>query len=90
MKSLSSCPATERRILRLLRLVLELTMIEAIVMFLITPPETSDRLTFYITLGIAIFIIYVLAEIMMWFQKYQQSKKLTIQLKRLQESVNHG
>ena len=72
----------------IIRLLLELSMIEAIVMLLITPPENSDRLTFYITLGISVFIIYVLAEIMMWFQQYQQSKKLTSQLKKLHEREN--
>lgn len=68
----------------IVRQIIELTLIELVVMFLITPPEGTEKLLFYIVLGVVIAVIYVLAMVMMWLQKIQQSKKLTNQLKIMQ------
>ncbi len=66
--------------------LIELVLIEGVVMIMIAPPEDIEKITFYIILGTVILVIYVLVELMMWFQKVQQSKKLTEQLKLLQQS----
>ena len=71
-----------------LRQVIELVLVEGVVMFLISPPSSfeGNAAGFYLMLGAVIFVIYVLAELMMWYGKYRQSNKLTSQLKKLQES----
>lgn len=72
----------------IIRLIIELSIIEAVVLILISPPResTMEPLQFYILLGVAVFIIYVLAALMMWWQKLRESKKLTSQLRKLQEN----
>ncbi len=72
----------------LFRSALELAVIEAIVLFIISPPESmkSEPLNFYLLLGASVFIIYVLVELIMWLKKYLESRKLTDDLKRLQAS----
>ncbi len=68
------------------RQMIELALIEAVVMMLITPPAEIEKWLFYIVLGVVIAVIYLLAMVMMWLQKVQQSKRLTEQLKVLQQS----
>ena len=50
------------------------------------PYPTYGALLFYVILGAVVLVIYVLALLIMWLQKYRQSKKLTDQLKKLQTS----
>ena len=70
----------------IIRHILEIFMIQLCVAFAITPPETvTNKVSFYIVLCMTICIIYVIATLMMWWQKYHQSQKLTTQLKKLQE-----
>ena len=69
-----------------IRQIIELVLIEAVVMLMITPPDDMDKLLFYIVLGAVIVVIYALAMIFFWLQKYVQSKMLTEQLKALQAS----
>ncbi len=66
------------------RLVLQLGLIEGILLTVLTPPSDTDKLVFYITIGVIIFVIYVIAVCIFWFQKYRQSQKLTQQLKNFQ------
>ncbi len=68
----------------ILRLVIQLVLIEGVVMTIITPPADSDKISFYFLLGSVTLVIYILASLMMWSRKYQQSKKFTQQLKQLQ------
>ena len=68
----------------LCRNIIELLLIEAVVMFLISPPDSASAPLFYVVLGAVTAIIYALVMVIMWLQKYQQSKKLTAQLKELQ------
>lgn len=70
----------------IIRQIIELTLIEAVVMFLISAPEGIEKPLFYVVLGAVVAIIYILTMVMMWLQKYKQSKKLTEQLKKLQEN----
>ncbi|MED9970082.1 MAG: hypothetical protein UFA98_08755 [Ruminococcus sp.] len=69
-----------------IRQIIELALIEAVVMLLISAPEGIEKPLFYLVLGAVIALIYILAMVMMWLQKYQQSKKLTKQLHNLQQS----
>ena len=61
----------------IIRQIIELALIEAVVMFLISAPEGIAKPLFYVVLGAVIAVIYGL-------QKVQQSKKLTEQLHNLQ------
>lgn len=70
----------------IIRQLIELALIEAVVMFLISAPEGIEKPLFYVVLGAVVAIIYILTMVMMWLQKYKQSKKLTEQLKKLQEN----
>lgn len=70
----------------ILRLALELLLIEVIVLSLVKPPKdySGDQLFFYVILGASVFVIYVLAELVMWFKKLLESRSLTGELKKLQ------
>ena len=70
----------------IIRQIIELALIEAVVMFLISAPEGIAKPLFYVVLGAVIAVIYALTMLMMWLQKVQQSQKLTEQLKKLQEN----
>lgn len=68
----------------IIRQIIELSLIELVVMLLVTPPEGIEKPLFYIVLGAVIAFIYVLTMVMLWLQKVQQSQKLTEQLHHLQ------
>lgn len=68
----------------IIRHIIQFVLIEAIVLLMITPPENANKLLFYVIIGTIVSIIYVLAKLTFWLQKYMQSKKLTEQLRRLQ------
>lgn len=70
------------------RKAIELILIECIILFIISPPDDGSipALLFYVILGAVVLVIYILALLIMWLQKYRQSKKLTDQLKKLQTS----
>lgn len=72
----------------IIRKAIELILIECIILFIISPPDDGSipALLFYVILGAVVLVIYVLALLIMWLQKYRQSKKLTDQLKKLQTS----
>lgn len=72
----------------ILRESLQLVLIEAVVLLILSPPSDGSitPAAFYVILGAVVLVIYVLATLMMWFQKSRQSKKLTEQLKQLQSS----
>ncbi len=70
----------------IIRHIIQLALIEVIVLSMITPPDNTDKALFYIVLGAVVFAIYVLSKMIVWFQKYRQSQKMTEQLKRLQEN----
>ena len=46
-------------------------------------------LTAYVVIGVIVLVIYVLAKLTVWLQKYMQSKKLTEQLKALQQGESN-
>lgn len=69
-----------------LRHSIQLILIELVVVTQITPPVDGNPMVFRIILGAVVFAIYLLASLMLWLQKYIQSKKLTEQLKKLQQS----
>ena len=71
----------------IIRQIIELALIEAVVMFLISAPEGISKPVFYIVLGAVIAVIYILTMVMMWLQKVQQSQKLTEQLKNFQNNI---
>ena len=66
----------------LLRLVLQLILIQAEVILLIAPPADGSvsPVRFYGTLGVTVFVIYAAVMLMFWLQKVRQSRKLTQQL----------
>ena len=70
------------------RKAIELILIECIILFIISPPDDGSipALLFYVILGAVVLVIYILALLIMWLQKYRQSKKLSDQLKKLQTS----
>ncbi len=70
----------------IIRLIAELSVIEVLVLIMVSPPADVDIVYFRIMLGISVFVIYVLATIMMLYQRYLQSKKFTRQLRHLQKS----
>lgn len=72
----------------IIRDLLELALIEAVVLFLISPPKqySGNKVVFYIILGTAVMFIYLIAMLMMWLQKKLESEKLTEQLRQLQEN----
>ena len=63
----------------LLRLMLQLVLILAEVMPLISPPADGSvsPIRFYGTLGVTVFVIYAAVMLMFWLQKVRQSRKLT-------------
>ncbi len=67
-----------------IRQIIEIILIEAVVMFLVSAPEGADKTLFYIALAVVVIVIYLLAMVMMWLEKKLQSKKLTEQLKQFQ------
>ena len=69
----------------IIRKAIELILIECIILFIISPPDDGSipALLFYVILGAVVLVIYILALLIMWLQKYRQSKKLTDQLKKL-------
>ena len=71
----------------LLRLVLQLILIQAEVMLLIAPPADGSvsNVQFYGTLGVTVFVIYAAVMLMFWLQKVRQSRKLTQQLIEFQK-----
>ena len=71
-----------------IRKAIELVLIECIILFIISPPDDDSipALLFYVILGAVVLVIYILALLIMWLQKYRQSKKLSDQLKKLQTS----
>ena len=71
----------------IIRQIIELALIEAVVMLIISAPEGIAKPMFYLVLGTIIAVIYVLTMVMMWLQKVQQSKKLTEQLKNFQNNI---
>lgn len=72
----------------IIRKAIELVLIECIILFIISPPDDDSipALLFYVILGAVVLVIYILALLIMWLQKYRKSKKLTDQLKKLQTS----
>ena len=71
----------------IIRHIIEIFMIQLCILCMITPPETvKNSVSFYITLGGTICVTYVLAALMIWWQKYRQSQKLTAQLRKLQKN----
>ncbi len=72
----------------IIRKAIELVLIECIILFIISPPDDDSipALLFYVILGAVVLVIYILALLIMWLQKYRQSKKLSDQLKKLQTS----
>lgn len=70
------------------RFILEISLIEGIVMFLVSPPSDLgiSKNLFYIILGGTVLVIYLLSMLMIWYQKYSQSQKLTQQLKKFQSN----
>ena len=71
----------------LLRLVLQLILIQAEVILLIAPPADGSvsPVRFYGTLGVTVFVIYAAVMLMFWLQKVRQSRKLTQQLIEFQK-----
>ena len=70
------------------RHIIQLSVIEGIIIFMTEPPADSKKGVFYFILGVVVFIIYFASKLIVWLQKYRQSKKLTEQLKRFQASVS--
>lgn len=71
------------------RLVLQLILIEAVMFFAANPDFGNgvSRTQGHIMIGAATFIIYVLAVLIMYFRNYMQSKALTNELIRFQNST---
>lgn len=69
----------------IVRHVIQLAVIECIVLFLATPPQTMPPVLFRVILGLTVFAVYALVKLFMWLQKYLESKKLTDQLRALQK-----
>ena len=72
-----------------LRHAIQLLLIEGIVLTQIQPPENGSPVVFYIVMGAAVPVVYLLASLLMWLQKLRESKKLTEQLKLFQEDASH-
>ena len=68
----------------IIRHFIQLVMIEAIVLFMIEPPENVSIMLFRVLVGISVFIIYVITKALIMLQKYKESIKLTKQLKEMQ------
>ncbi len=68
----------------IIRSVIQLAVIEVIVLFFIQPPENTIAALFYLLIGAIVLVIYVLAKLTVWLNKYLQSKKLTEQLRDFQ------
>lgn len=68
----------------IIRSVIQLAVIEVIVLFFIQPPENTSAALFYLLIGAIVLVIYVLAKLTVWLNKYLQSKKLTEQLRAFQ------
>ena len=69
----------------IIRHIIQFAMIEGIVLWMIDPPEGSNKVLFYVAIGVIVLVIYALTKLTIWLQKYMQSKKLTEQLKVLQQ-----
>ena len=70
----------------IIRHIIQLILIEGVVLTQIQPPDKENQVIFDIVLGAAVLIVYLFASLMMWLNKVRQSKKLTEQLKLLQEN----
>ncbi len=74
----------------IIRHMIQMVLIEALVLWMISPPEGVDNTLFSLMIGVIVLVIYVLAKLVIWLQKTQESKKLTEQLKSLQQGeLNH-
>ncbi|MBQ3970185.1 MAG: hypothetical protein II685_06865 [Clostridia bacterium] len=69
------------------RLIIQMLLIEGIMLTAVNPNTVSDenKTSFYITVGVSTFVIYVLALLIMYYKNYLQSKALTSELKRFQK-----
>lgn len=70
----------------IIRHIIQLALIEAVVLWMISPPKGVDNTLFYLMIGVIVLVIYVLAKLAVWLQKSRESKMLTEQLKELQQS----
>lgn len=68
----------------IVRLIIQLILIEAIVLTIITPPADGSAFSFYIILASSVIIIYIAAYALMWIQESFLSREFTKQLKELQ------
>lgn len=69
----------------IIRHMIQLAVIEATVLIMIQPPENTDQILFRVVIGAVVFVVYILVKLIIWLQKYHQSKQLTEQLKQFQK-----
>ena len=69
----------------IIRHIIQFVMIEAIVLFITQPPADTDKTLFRVIIGAVVFVVYMLVKLIVWLQKYRQSRQLTEQLKQFQK-----
>ena len=71
----------------LLRLLLQLILTHAFIRWMVSLAKDAviSPVPYYIIINILIFVIYTLGILRIWFLKKRQSKKMTEQLRKLQE-----
>ncbi|MBQ5544855.1 MAG: hypothetical protein IIU00_04180 [Clostridia bacterium] len=70
----------------LLRLFLQLVLIQALFMWWLSPAEDTaiPAVSHHLIINGTIFVIYALGVLMVWLQRNRQSRQMTEQLKKLQ------
>ena len=70
----------------IIRHIIQLALIEALVLWMISPPEGTNKILFSVLIGVIVLVIYVFVKLIIWLQKSRESKILTEQLKKLQKN----
>ena len=53
----------------IIRHIIQFAVIEGIVLWIIDPPQGSNKALFYVVIGVIVLVIYVLAKLTVWLQK---------------------
>lgn len=71
----------------IIRHIIQLTVIEAIVLLMVQPPDDMEQTFFRLFLGSIVLVVYMLVKLAVWLQKYLQSRQLADQLRKFQSAV---
>lgn len=68
----------------IIRHIIQFALIEVMVLLMVQPQDDTDKTLFRVIVGVSVFVIYMFVKLIVWLQKYRQSRQLTEQLKQFQ------